>query len=1394
MKLVPIVDITPGSTGWQDVDVSSYVDAGNTAGVIVLSVFDYYSADYVGIRKNGSTDNRTVVISSQRTCSYHYIGVDSNDILEVYENAAGRIKYYLIGYVGNDEGSFFTNGIDKKHATTGSWADIDISGDTGADTAKIAFFEMAVAAGNNRGIRQNGSTDNRKVDFAYSFGAAMAVDANEILEYYQTASKEIYLTGYQTTNFTAITNAIDKSTATTNLFETVDCSANIQEGSDIGFFQILSAGYQGMFRSRGDYFSIDDGSNNGMYEVISYQIFMPIGIDDMGCVEQRISNAAVDLYLWGYGTQTNTMPWVKGSITPCQNNQEKRVASATTWLDWDVSSYIPSGAEGVIIRIRNADGSTGYDAGVRKNGSTDTILREIRYNGGVAIVGIGVDDNRVLEIYSESIYVVYFDLLGYIVDGKGTFFTNAVDKSLSATSAWTDIDISANTGAETASVAFFIAQNTDAGANTYYYGFRKNGSTDNRTSGYLYSARYAGAAMAVDGSEILEGYISNTAVDFYLTGYLTSGVYSWDNAKDYSTGSTNSYQPVDVSGDVTENCSGLFLTSYATANSTYIFNHRYSYGSLYSLRNYFYSQQYFWTGVVSGLRAFMQRIDSTSNDLYLWGYTEEIPSVVEPTVTTQAATVVTPTTCTGNGNITATGGANATRRGFCYKAGSSGDPTTADSVAYDDGDYGTGAYTKGITGLSAGTAYRVRAYAVNSAGTGYGDTVQVNTPSEVAPTKSLKYCVEKAASAKTKSLKYTVTTTPSAKTKSLGYNITTTPSAKTKGLIYIIKAPESATKSLKYTVLTTPSAKEKSLQYEILTTPGAIEKGLVYDIKAPISSVTKGLIYCVKTTPGTKEKNLSYNILFQTIAVEKGLIYDIKTEQSKTKSLKYAIDYIPTAPTKELIYCIKAESKKEKDLTYEIKVGVPHSIEKGLTYRIKLEKSKTKGLIYAIKPEVAIQKGLIYDIKSPVSKEKQLKYEIGTTDQVAKGLVYSIKTEQSKTKGLIYAIDLATAKTKDLTYRIKTEEKQTKGLTYTIKYAPVAIEKSLKYAVLFQTVSKEKGLIYEIKTDTGINKSLKYVISITPSAITKGLTYSVTGISSIEKSLGYRIKTEASKTKGLVYTIKLPEAINKNIKYCVNLPTKTTKGLKYSIEITPAGITKGLTYEIKRQDSIAKGLSYKVKTQSKAEKTLKYSITTEPSAITKGLIYSVRQQIQSNKALEYRIGVELAKTKSLAYSVKVESKATKALKYEVILPLYTTKSVKYTIKITPNAKEKALKYEIREAKAITKGLSYIVREVKSIEKSLQYGIIKQKSKAKSLKYGVKTEVTATKSLKYEVIEGYKITKSLKYTVLISPAAMTKSLQYVIEIDPYSQMTSPYSTQTDIYSDKTSPYSRFPIVN
>jgi len=117
---------------------------------------------------------------------------------------------------------------------------------------------------------------------------------------------------------------------------------------------------------------------------------------------------------------------------------------------------------------------------------------------------------------------------------------------------------------------------------------------------------------------------------------------------------------------------------------------------------------------------------SANYDLSLYG-TGETAGAVAPTVTTQAGSAIHCSNFTANGNITDTGGENCTTRGFCYMVGQAGDPTTSNSTAYDTGSYEAGTYNKSITSLTPSTYYRVRAYAINTAGTGYGTSVTVTT-------------------------------------------------------------------------------------------------------------------------------------------------------------------------------------------------------------------------------------------------------------------------------------------------------------------------------------------------------------------------------------------------------------------------------------------------------------------------------------------------------------------------------------------------------------------------------------------------------------------------------------------------------------------------------------------
>ena len=101
-----------------------------------------------------------------------------------------------------------------------------------------------------------------------------------------------------------------------------------------------------------------------------------------------------------------------------------------------------------------------------------------------------------------------------------------------------------------------------------------------------------------------------------------------------------------------------------------------------------------------------------------------------PTVTTSQVTNITQNSATCGGNVTDHGGSSVTARGVCWSTSSN--PTISNSHTTDGS--GTGSFTSSITGLNPGTTYYVRAYATNSAGTGYGTTRTFTTTSSNSAT------------------------------------------------------------------------------------------------------------------------------------------------------------------------------------------------------------------------------------------------------------------------------------------------------------------------------------------------------------------------------------------------------------------------------------------------------------------------------------------------------------------------------------------------------------------------------------------------------------------------------------------------------------------------------------
>jgi len=89
-----------------------------------------------------------------------------------------------------------------------------------------------------------------------------------------------------------------------------------------------------------------------------------------------------------------------------------------------------------------------------------------------------------------------------------------------------------------------------------------------------------------------------------------------------------------------------------------------------------------------------------------------------PILSTEDISKITNTTAISGGNITSEGISAVIARGVCWSTIEN--PTVDLSTKTFDGN-GTGSFTSSITGLTEGTIYYVRAYATNSAGTGYGN-------------------------------------------------------------------------------------------------------------------------------------------------------------------------------------------------------------------------------------------------------------------------------------------------------------------------------------------------------------------------------------------------------------------------------------------------------------------------------------------------------------------------------------------------------------------------------------------------------------------------------------------------------------------------------------------------
>jgi len=130
------------------------------------------------------------------------------------------------------------------------------------------------------------------------------------------------------------------------------------------------------------------------------------------------------------------------------------------------------------------------------------------------------------------------------------------------------------------------------------------------------------------------------------------------------------------------------------------------------------------TGLSSGTTYYVRAYaTNTAGTAYGNEFSFTSGSISVPSVTTTPATLITYTTASSGGNVASDGGAAVTARGVCWSTGIN--PTISNSLTSDG--TGTGVFVSSLTSLLPGTVYHVRAYAINSAGTAYGNDVTFTT-------------------------------------------------------------------------------------------------------------------------------------------------------------------------------------------------------------------------------------------------------------------------------------------------------------------------------------------------------------------------------------------------------------------------------------------------------------------------------------------------------------------------------------------------------------------------------------------------------------------------------------------------------------------------------------------
>ena len=224
--LVTPSDISLGSTGWQDIDLSTLVPAGATGVVVEIANTD--SSVRRGVLR-GKEDTREYMFDtswnaiSELCHRYQIVKLDSNRFIEGYINNTS-VDFRLIGYTSGSDPSYFAS-PPQISPTAGGWTTVDVSAQVDADAdGVILFIQNQDSANNVYGMRELTSGDialsmrnHRSRMHVVGLDAAKTFKA-----YIESTGVKIYLVGQTKGSVVYYTNNVAVTDPTTGSWQPRD--------------------------------------------------------------------------------------------------------------------------------------------------------------------------------------------------------------------------------------------------------------------------------------------------------------------------------------------------------------------------------------------------------------------------------------------------------------------------------------------------------------------------------------------------------------------------------------------------------------------------------------------------------------------------------------------------------------------------------------------------------------------------------------------------------------------------------------------------------------------------------------------------------------------------------------------------------------------------------------------------------------------------------------------------------------------------------------------------------------------------------------------------------------------------------------------------------------------